>query len=174
MGGGAAPFSCASCRYLAEPWPGPSQSILWFGSMDNDSKWHLIAFLILSSSRGLVQFNSSMNSEPPNYEITDNTRGNLGTSRVFWLPQQIVFGPAANPFNNFSPLNLLTRAERLSDCQSRISQAVQFREPGKTQWFILLKTPLPRWRERQTDRERSMSLSAPSILKETEVVAVPV
>ena len=51
------------------------------------------------------------------------------------------FGPAANPLNNFSPLHLLTRTECLSDPHSRISQAVHFREPVKTQWFNMLKSP---------------------------------
>lgn len=76
---------------------------------------------------------------------------------VFWLPQQTAFRPA-KPLNNFSPLHLLTRAECLSDPQSRISRAVHFGEPVKTQWFNLLKT-LPGQRER--DRETSHVIMRP-------------
>lgn len=121
----------------------------------------LIAFLILSSFRGLVQksallllhqFNSPMNCEPPNYEITDNTRGSSGTSRDILAAQQRAFGLAANPFNNFSPLHLLTWAEHLCDSQGRISQAVHFRKPVKIHWVSLLKTH-SQAEERETERD---------------------
>lgn len=57
VGRGVAPSSCASCSYLAESWPGPSWSILWFGSMDDDSKWHFDSipnFIFFQRSRSEI------------------------------------------------------------------------------------------------------------------------
>lgn len=116
-------------------------------------------------------FNSPMNCEPPNYEITDITRGSLGTSRGILAAPAESFWTAATPFNNFSPLHLLIPAECPCGHQGRVSQAVHFREPVKTHWVSLLNTPLPSWRERETDRHTSSS--GPSIVRETKVVAVP-
>lgn len=76
----------------------------------------------------------------------------MNQQQYFGCSSRHAFGPAANTLNNFSPFNLLTRTERLSDPRSRISWAVNFREPVKTEWFNMLKSPPAEKRARETSR----------------------
>lgn len=116
MGRGAAPPAVP----LAGAWHSPGLTLLslfcaltpWIMT----ANYILIAFLILFSFRGLFQksallllhwSNSPMNSEPQIMKSQTIQEKAWEPEEVFWLPQQRAFGPAVNPFNNFSSLHLL-------------------------------------------------------------------